>query len=266
MHRKDLPSYVLIAIVLSITSSYTYAQTSKASTSLSGLDYPSFAVVGSAVKVDFVVKYSVGSYNELLLFTAIGCLQTVCSSIVPLGVSSNPIGCNSTYPFSNYASVASITAESCYSNVTSDGSESFSYSLLFSKDGIYDLTAIAQLNQPGHNLDESGSYSYSQTMYITVVSNQSSAQETTYTSSTYYSTSSAPTSTPSLQMPQPPQSTGSQSTSNTLQLLVIVILAAAVLVALLIYSKRGKKPNTTSPKKADSQKLNSGKSFCIESK
>jgi len=139
----------------------------QATSTISGLSYPSSAIVGSPVVVSFDVAYSIGSSPSLWLMTAIGCgpNEPNCNSVSPSGVTSTPFPCNSANPFGNQYPLVS---QSCYLTVSSGGSEFFSYRFSFSQTGTYQLTALSQLNVLYNSVNIPGSWSISQTMVITV--------------------------------------------------------------------------------------------------
>ena len=263
-HTKLLPTTVqmmIVAMLVLVVVGLVYAplihaqSSSQPTTSISGLSYPSTAVIGDPIIVSFDVTYSVGSYDELWLFSAIGCLpEIICSSVVALGVSSTPPGCNPNYPFSNYPSVQPIMPESCYNTISSAGSESFSYRLSFSKVGTYNLTATVQL-QLGAQFNVPTAWSVSQTMIITVCTTVCSTTQPQLTASTsvdltpytYSATSNTVTQTAPLQMPQPPQTTNSQPTINMPQIALVLVVIAAIVLYLLVRKHSKPSEHATKP-------------------
>jgi len=162
---------VLLATMLITVSPTDISAQPSPRTEISGLKYPTSALVGTTVVVSFDVTYSMGQYAYLWLMSALACglgtPETICAFVSADGVSSSPFPCNPTNPF---GTSKLLVPEFCYLTVSTEtgGVEHFAFQVSFTRAGNYSLTVTTQLNQPGFRYDENGSMSISQHMMITV--------------------------------------------------------------------------------------------------
>jgi hypothetical protein len=212
------------------------------STSITSLQAPSTATVGTDVMVTVGVKYELGS------------AFAVSVGISEIGASNWTTGSATSSLAPCHAGQSNLAF--CWYPTTISGSDIFRFDLKFNSTKTYNLRVSLQLYDPTtHKVIPSATTT--QDFSITVVSAATTSQTTqTYT-----------TSTPALQMPQPPQPETTQSTNNTQQLvLALAVIAAVVIGAAFLYARR--KGQTV--KIADtavapsSMKTAEGKRFCNE--
>lgn len=216
------------------------------STSITSLQAPSTATVGTDVTVTVAATYDLGSNGYAV---SIGIFDLDASWGVGTGTSSQ----NTCH---QYTGDLWGHAYCTYIPTSTTGSDVVTFALLFASVKTYRLRASVELFDA--NVQLISSASMFQDFTITV-----SAATTSLTPTQVYATS-----TPSLQLPQPPQtSTTPQSTTNMPQLATaLAVIAAVVIVVVLLYTRRREPFKVTKSEKVQPkiEKPTASKNFCIK--